>query len=333
MARIVTGIKPTGAPNLGNYLGMIRPALELAAGHDAYYFIADYHALNTGPRPEEVHRLSVVAAATLLAFGLDPSRTALYRQSDVPEVFELTVLLASVTPKGLLNRAHAYKAAVEANEHRGRSPDSEVNMGLFTYPLLMAADILAPAAELVPTGRDQRQHLDITRDVATAFNARVGPVLTVPESHVDERTQTVPGTDGRKMSSSYDNILPVLAPPDALREAIMGIVTDSRSVDAVKNPQQDTVFQLFESVAPPSEVDRLRQRYLAGGVGYGTAKQLLLDAIIETFADARERFADIISAPGEISRILDQGAERARHLANRTLHQAREAIGIRSIEA
>jgi tryptophanyl-tRNA synthetase len=331
MARIVTGIKPTGAPHLGNYLGMIRPALELAARHDAYYFVADYHALNTAPEPEDVHRLSLVAAATMLALGLDPTRTALYRQSDVPEVFELTALLATATSKGLLNRAHAYKATVEANERRGQSVDSGVNMGLFTYPLLMAADILAPGADLVPVGRDQRQHLDIARDVATAFNARLGPVLTAPEAHSDARVDTVVGTDGRKMSKSYRNTIPLLAAPDDLRKAVMSIVTDSRPVEAVKDPEQDTVFRLFEHIAPPDEVERFREDYLAGGLGYGKAKLHLLDLLIETFTHARERFTEIMAAPDEVSRILDQGAQRVRHHTRTTLETARDAIGIRPL--
>ena len=331
MARIVTGIKPTGAPHLGNYLGMIRPALELAAEQDAYYFIADYHALNTAPAPDEVHQRSIVIAATLLALGLDPARTALYRQSDVPEVFELTALLATVTPKGLLNRAHAYKARVDANQCHGRNPDAGVNMGLFTYPLLMAADILAPAADVVPVGGDQRQHLDITLDVATAFNARVGPVLTVPEGRVDGRAEVVVGTDGRKMSKSYANTIPVLAPPEVLRKAVMGIVTDSRPVEAAKDPGHDTVFRLFELVAPPQEVDQLRVRYLAGGTGYGEAKELLLDVLIDSFAVARERYAELIASPGEIADLLDLGAQQAHELARTTLDQAREAIGIRPL--
>ena len=290
MARIVTGIKPTGAPHLGNYLGMIRPALELAAEQDAYYFIADYHALNTAPEPDQVHQRSLVTAATLLALGLGPARTALYRQSDVPEVFELTALLATVTPKGLLNRAHAYKALVDANQCRGRSADAGVNMGLFTYPLLMAADILAPAADVVPVG-----------------------------------------TDGRKMSKSYANTIPVLAPPEVLRKAVMGIVTDSRPVEAAKDPGHDTVFRLFELVAPPQEVDQLRVRYLAGGTGYGEAKELLLDVLIDSFAVARERYAELIASPGEIADLLDLGAQQAHELARTTLDQAREAIGIRPL--
>ena len=331
MARIVTGIKPTGVPHLGNYLGMIRPALELATRHDAYYFVADYHALNTAPEPDEVHRLSLVAAATMLALGLDPARTALYRQSDVPEVFELATLLATATPKGLFNRAHAYKAAVEANERRGQSPDSGVNMGLFTYPLLMAADILTPSAELVPTGRDQRQHLDIARDVATSFNARLGPVLTVPQGHSDAQVHTVVGTDGRKMSKSYRNTIPVLASPDDLRKAVMSIVTDSRPVEAVKDPEQDTVFGLFELLAPPHEVERLREGYLAGGLGYGKAKHALFEILVETFAEARERFVELMAAPDEVGRILDHGAQQVRQHARRTLEQARDAIGIRPL--
>lgn len=331
MARIVTGIKPTGAPHLGNYLGMIRPALELAREHEAYYFVADHHALNSSPDPDALHRRSVETAATLLALGLEPSRTALYRQSDVPEVFELATLLAPVTPKGLLNRAHAYKAIVGENARAERSPDAGVNMGLFTYPLLMAADILAPAAHLVPTGRDQRQHLDITRDVAGTFNARFGHLLTVPESHVDQRTETVIGTDGRKMSKSYGNLIPVLASPDDLRLAVMGIVTDSQPIEAPKDPERDVVFQLYRLVAPSEQVEVLRKRYLAGGVGYGDAKRQLVDVLIDTFAGARDRYAQVVADPGEIAATLDDGAQRVRHLAADTVDRVRQAVGIRPV--
>ena len=333
MQRIVTGIKPTGTPHLGNYLGMIRPALELAEHHDAYYFVADCHALNTAPRPADVQHHTRVVAATLLALGLDPNRTALYRQSDVPEVFMLAVLLAAVTPKGLLNRAHAYKAAVDSNRRGGESPDHGINMGLFTYPLLMAADILGPAADLVPTGRDQRQHLDITRDIAGAFNAQVGPVLTVPDGCVDERAHTVVGTDGRKMSKSYSNTIPILARPEQLRTAVMRIVTDSTPLAAPKDPDRDATFQLYALVAPPAYVDTLRERYLAGRIGYGEAKQRLLEVLVDVFAGPRQRFAAHMADQATLTDVLEDGARRTRRLASETLERAREAVGIGRLTA
>lgn len=328
MTTVVTGIKPTGTPHLGNYLGMIRPALRLAEQHRAYYFIADFHALNSHPDPTDLRRHTLEAAATFLALGLDPGRTTLYRQSDVPEVFELTQALACVTPKGLMNRAHAYKATVDANRRRGLDDDIGVNMGLYTYPLLMAADILAPRADVVPVGRDQQQHLDITRDIATGFNSRYGAVLRVPAAAVDDRTMTVPGTDGRKMSKSYDNVIPILADADVVGRAVMSIVTDSRPVEEPKDPAGDTIFQLFELVGDAPAVEELRDRFLAGGLRYTDAKRQLADVVIAHFREPRRRYAELMARPMDVDETLAAGAARVRERTAGTLGLVRAAVGL-----
>ena len=282
MPRTITGIKPTGRPHLGNYLGMIRPALELARSGGALFFVADYHALTITPPAEEVRERVLDLAATLIAFGLDTERNILYRQSDLPELCELTWILGCATPKGLLNRAHAYKAAVQDNLAHGRDPDQGVGAGLFSYPVLMAADILAHRAEAVPVGRDQRQHVEIARDVAESFNRIYGPVLVVPEAVVDERVMTVPGLDGRKMSKSYGNQIPLSAGPDEIRRLVSRIVTDSRPPSEPKEP--DTILALYRVVAAEADARDLEHRYRAGGVGYAEAKAMLADAIEQLLA-------------------------------------------------
>jgi len=328
MAIALTGIKPTGTPHLGNYLGMIRPALALAVDHDAYYFVADAHALNTTPEPAEVGQFTQQAAATLLALGLNPERSVLYRQSDVLEVFQLSSILACVTPKGLLNRAHAYKAAVDANVAGGRDPDAGVNMGLYTYPVLMAADILCLAAQRVPVGLDQRQHLEIARDIAQGFNRRYGEVLTVPEAAIVPRVATIPGLDGRKMSKSYGNTIPIFGGPDDLRRAVQRIVTDSRPPHEPRDPDSDLIFQLFQHVAPAPDVDVMRRRLREGGLGYAAAKRRLFEALEATFGDARRRYVELVEDPAEISRILTYGGARVRLRAARVLATVRDAVGL-----
>src|SRR5579884_4184520 len=304
----LTGIKPTGTPHLGNYLGMIRPALNLARDYEAYYFIADYHAMTTVKDGAELRALSYDVAAVWLALGLDPARVTLYRQSDIPEVTELTWILACITPKGLMNRAHAYKASVDENRERDRDPDAGVNMGLFNYPILMAADILLPAANVVPVGADQRQHLEMTQDMAEAFNATYGPILTVPEAIIPDDVATIVGLDGRKM--------------------MMRIVTDSRPPDEPKNPEEDTIYQLYRHVAPPEAASSMAERYLAGGLGYGTAKGELYEALESTFGPARERYQEIVGDRAEIDRILAGGADRVRARAVPLLEKIRDAVGV-----
>jgi tryptophanyl-tRNA synthetase len=325
MPRTITGIKPTGRPHLGNYLGMIQPALELARSGEALFFVADYHAL-TIPPAERVRERVLDLAATLIAFGLDTERNILYRQSDLPELCELTWILGCTCPKGLLNRAHAYKAAVADNEAHGRAADQGIGAGLFSYPVLMAADILAHRAEAVPVGRDQRQHVEIARDVAESFNRIYGPVLVLPEAVVDERVRTVPGLDGRKMSKSYGNQIPLSAAPDEIRRLVSRIVTDSRPAGEPKEP--DTILALYRSAAPAADARDLERRYRAGGVGYAEAKAMLGEAIERLLAPARQRHAELMADPQELKDILARGAARARASAAPVLQAVRSATGL-----
>jgi tryptophanyl-tRNA synthetase len=326
MPRTITGIKPTGRPHLGNYLGMMQPALELARSGEALFFVADYHAL-TIPPAEQVREHVLDLAATLIAFGLDTERNILYRQSDLPELCELTWILGCTCPKGLLNRAHAYKAAVADNEAHGRPADQGIGAGLFSYPVLMAADILAHRAEAVPVGRDQRQHVEIARDVAESFNRIYGPVLVVPEAVVDERVMTVPGLDGRKMSKSYGNQIPLSATPDEIRRLVSRIVTDSRTAAEPKEP--DTILALYRAVvAPEADACDLERRYRAGGVGYAEAKAMLADAVERLLAPARQRHAELMADPQGLKDILARGAERARASAAPVLRAVRAATGL-----
>jgi tryptophanyl-tRNA synthetase len=328
MAISITGTRPTGTPHLGNYLGMYRPALALAREHETLCFIADLHALIDVRDPEVLRARTREIAAVWLACGLDPRRTVLYRQSDVPAISEVVWLVACVTAKGVLNRAHAYKAMVEANGQAGRDPDAGVTAGLFSYPLLMAADILALGAELVPVGRDQRQHVEAAREIARAFNSAYGEVLRVPEAVVDERVMTVPGLDGRKMSKSYGNVIAIMAQPDELRRCVMRIVTDSRRPEQPKDPDADTVFSLYREFASTDDVATMRARYLEGGVGYADAKQALFEALDERLRGPRARYRELIEDPGELERVLEAGAAAARERADATLARMRAAVGL-----
>jgi tryptophanyl-tRNA synthetase len=328
MAISITGTRPTGTPHLGNYLGMYRPALALAREHETLCFIADLHALIDVRDPDVLRARTREIAAVWLACGLDPERTVLYRQSDVPAISEAVSLLACVTPKGELNRAHAYKAMVDANRLAGRDPDAGVSAGLFGYPLLMAADILAIGAEIVPVGRDQRQHVEAAREIARAFNGAYGEVLREPEALVNERVMTVPGLDGRKMSKSYDNVIPIMAEPDELRRRVMRIVTDSRRPEEPKDPESDTVFGLYREFAAEDEVRALRARYEAGGVGYAEAKALLFEVLEERLRAPRARYRQLLDDPGELERVLAAGGAAARARADATLARMRAAVGL-----
>jgi tryptophanyl-tRNA synthetase len=327
--RSLTGIKPSGTPHVGNYLGAIVPALELAQHHDALYFIADYHALTTVQDGARMRALTYELAATWLACGLDPEQVVFCRQSDVPEVFELSWVLGCFAGKGLLNRAHAYKAQVQENEQAGRDLDDGVSMGLFTYPVLMAADILLYDTDVVPVGQDQRQHVEIARDIAASLNHAYGaPVLRLPEPRIDEQVMTVTGLDGRKMSKSYDNVIPLFAPPKRLRKLVMSIVTDSTPVEDPKDPDTCNVFALYRLFASAEDSAALAERYRAGGMGYGEAKGALFDAMESRLAPLRSRYEEIIADTGELDRILADGAERARALAAPTMQRVRDAIGV-----
>lgn len=328
MKTAVTGIKPTGTPHLGNYLGMYRPALELARDHMAFYFIADYHALTVEAPPEVRRELSHQVAATSLALGLDPSRAVLYRQSDLPEVCELAWILACITPKGLLNRGHAYKAVRDANLASGRDADVGVNVGLFNYPVLMAADVLIMQADAVPVGQDQQQHVEILRDVAAAFNRRYGRLLTLPQAAIDSRVATIPGLDGQKMSKSYGNAIPIFAEPAELRRLVMRIRTDSRTPDEAKDPDTDPVFSLYRHVADADAAGTLLRRYEAGSVGYGEAKELLVEALEAALGEPRRRYGEALRDHGLLEAVLTEGAAQARERAVPLLRAVREAVGL-----
>lgn len=324
----LTGIKPTGSPTLGNYLGMLRPALELAQDHRALYFIADYHALTTVHDGEQMREATAEMAATWLAIGLDPEQAVVYRQSDVPEVFELTWVLSCFAPKGLLNRAHAYKAIVDDNSSAGRTQDDGVSMGLFNYPVLMAADILAFDADVVPVGLDQKQHLEIARDIAAALNSTYdAELLKLPEPLIREVVETVPGTDGRKMSKSYDNTLPMFVGPDEMRKRIRRIVTDSRRPEDPKDPETDTLFRIYRAVAPTEATEELRSKYLEGGMGYGQVKDDLADRVEGLLAGPRQTFHELMEDRSTLERVLADGAERAREIASGVLFRVRAAVG------
>ncbi len=318
--RVLSGIQPSGTLHLGNYFGMMKPAIELQEHNECFYFIADFHALTQTPEPEALRERSRNVAVDFLACGLDPERTVFFRQSDVPEVLELTWYLSCLTPLGLLERCHSYKDKVA----RGIA----ANHGLFSYPVLMAADILLYRSELVPVGKDQKQHLEVTRDLAIRFNGRYGELLTVPEPMIRQTVAVVPGTDGQKMSKSYDNTIELFGDEKKIRKRIMRIVTDSTPLEAPKDPEHCTVFALYRLLASPEETEQLRRRYLAGGMGYGEAKQLLFEKYREYFSPMREKREELLRAPDRIEAILQAGARRARTVAAETLKRVRRAVGI-----
>lgn len=324
----LTGIQPSGDLHLGNYLGAIRPALELVDNYDAYYFIADGHALTTVLNADELRRQTYEAAATWIALGLDPSRVVIYRQSDIPEVFELSWVLSCVTPKGLLNRAHKYKDVVDENAAAGRTPDDGVSIGLFNYPVLMAADILIVGANVVPVGADNKQHLEIARDIAEAFNRTFGETLVVPEFHGQASDSIITGSDGRKMSKSYGNVIPIFAPPEAQAKMVMRIVTDSRPPEEPKDPATDNVFRLYQHFASPSDVEAMRARYTKGGVGYAEVKRELAALLEKNFAEPRARYEELLADRSAIDKILSDGAERAREVTREVLMRVKRAVGL-----
>jgi tryptophanyl-tRNA synthetase len=324
----LTGIKPSGTPHVGNYLGMIRPALELARTYQALYFIADYHALTTVRDKETMRYQTFEVAATWLALGLDPEKVIFYRQSDIPEVLELTWILSCFTAKGLLNRAHAYKAATDENTAAGKPLDEGINTGLYLYPVLMAADILMFGSHFVPVGADQRQHVEIARDIAMAFNNNYGEILTIPEAVIREEVMTIPGLDGRKMSKSYDNVIPIFAPANELRKSVMKIVTDSRRPEEPKDPDMDNVFAIYRYFAAQEDIERVRQRYLAGGLAYSEIKGDLFDLLESQFGEARSKFEALMKDWGYLDQVLLSGAEKARRMAVPMMEEIRRAVGV-----
>lgn len=324
----LTGIKPSGTPHIGNYLGMIRPALELAKEYQAMYFIADYHALTTVRDARALKHSTYEVAATWLALGMDPNNVIFYRQSDIPEVMELTWILSCFTAKGLLNRAHAYKAAVDENLAIGENPDEGINAGLYFYPALMAADILLFDTNYVPVGLDQKQHIEISRDIAQAFNSNYGQVFTLPEAVIREEVMTVPGLDGRKMSKSHDNVIPLFAPKAQLKKRVMRIVTDSRRPEEPKDPETDNVFAIYKHFAGGDELEKVRQGYLQGGLAYSEVKTDLYEVLEGTFGDARQKYEELMGDWEYLEGVLMQGAEKARKKSIPKIMQVRKAIGI-----
>jgi tryptophanyl-tRNA synthetase len=330
--RFLTGITTTGTPHLGNYVGALRPAVEASRkpGTENYYFLADYHALIKCDEPARVQRSTLEIAACWLACGLDPEHVYFYRQSDIREIPELTWLLTCVTGKGLLNRAHAYKAQVDKNTAAGVEPDDGVTAGLFMYPVLMAADILLFKAHKVPVGRDQVQHLEMARDIASSFNHLYGELLVLPEAQVDDTVALLPGTDGRKMSKSYDNVIPLFAPREQLRKQIMAIVTDSSAPGEPKKVEGSALFQIYEAFATKDEAGQLRKAY-AEGISWADAKQTLFERIDREIAPMREKYDTLIANPAEIERILQRGAEKARSLGSPFMAQLKDAVGLRNL--
>jgi len=325
----LTGIKPTGTPHIGNYIGAIKPALKLAETCEARYFIADYHALNVIKDAAKLRELTYEIAAAWLACGLDPETALFYRQSQVPETFELMTMLLAFTPKGLMNRAHAYKAMIQKNRDEGADLDDGVNMGLFTYPVLMAADILLFDTDYVPVGNDQFQHIEMAVDIAESFNFIYKTEgFRLPQPMATEETRTVVGLDGRKMSKSYGNIIPLFASEAELKKLIMRIVTNSQSLEEPKDPDTCNIFALYRHFATEQQIEALRQRYLAGGMGWGHAKTELFNVMNDRLSPLRIKYNDLLNNKDHIDATLRQGSERARGLASAKLDSLRRIVGL-----
>ena len=332
--RILTGITTTGTPHLGNYAGAIRPAIVASRQSDAdsFYFLADYHALIKCDDPLRIQRSRLEIAATWLAAGLDVERVTFYRQSDIPEIPELTWLLTCVAAKGLLNRAHAYKASVDKNVEAGEDPDAGITMGLFSYPVLMAADILMFNAHQVPVGRDQIQHVEMARDIGQRFNHLFGKgkeFFVMPEALIEESVATLPGLDGRKMSKSYDNTIPLFSSAKEMKDAISRIVTDSRLPGEAKDPDNSHLFTLYQAFATKEQSNEFRGD-LVQGLGWGDAKQRLFQLLDSELGEARENYHRLIERPADLEDILQAGAQKARRIATPFLGELREAVGLRS---
>jgi tryptophanyl-tRNA synthetase len=332
VVRVLTGITTSGTPHLGNYVGAIRPAVRASreSGVQSFYFLADYHALIKVGEPARIQRSTLEIAATWLAAGLDPQKVIFYRQSDIPEIPELTWFLTCLTGKGLLNRAHAYKAQVDKNLAAGADPDADVTAGLFMYPVLMAADILMFKAHRVPVGRDQIQHIEMARDMASSFNHLYGPQLVLPEAQIEETVATLPGLDGRKMSKSYDNTIALFTPPDVLRKQIAGLVTDSRAPGEPKSTDGSALFDIYQAFATPDETQSMRQAF-AQGIAWGEAKQQLFERIDREIAPMRASYEELMAHPGKIEDILRDGAAKARALAAPFMLQLRDCVGLRNL--
>lgn len=323
MKRILTGIQPSGIPHIGNYFGAMKQCIDLQNGNEGecFLFIADYHSMTTNPKPEDLKQRIERLAVDFLACGIDPEKTVFFRQSDVPEVCELTWILNCITGLGLLERAHSYKDKIA----KGFQP----NNGLFSYPVLMASDILIYRSDLVPVGKDQKQHLEMTRDIAIKFNQTYGETFVIPDEKISESVSVIPGLDGQKMSKSYNNTIEIFGEEKAMRKKFMSIKTDSKSVEEVKDPDTSSIFQLYRLFATPDQVEEMRRKYLAGGYGYGHAKQALYEAYLDYFAPMRKRREELMANMDYVHAILKSGGERARAEAIRTMDIVRKRVGLR----
>ena len=329
----LTGITTTGTPHIGNYVGAIRPGIaaskDLATKH--FYFLADYHSLAKNEDPDKIGRSTLEIAAAWLALGLDTEHAYFYRQSDIPEILELTWILTSMTAKGLMNRAHSYKAAVQANVDNGNNDtDKGITMALYSYPILMAADILMFKSTKVPVGQDQKQHVEMARDIAQRFNHHYGETFVLPESVIDENTAVLKGLDGRKMSKSYNNTIPLFADERRLKKLIMKIKTNSLGPAEPKDTEDSTLYDIYKAFATPDETSEIERRY-AEGIAWGEMKQLLFDYINEHIKPAREEYERLIADPAIVEAELEKGAVKAREIASPYLAQIRDAIGIRGL--
>ena len=323
---VLTGIKPTGTPHMGNYVGALHPLIEMAKTRKTFVFIADLHALNIIHDPNQIRQHTYEIAAILLALGLNLENATLFRQSDIVQVSQLSTMLMNVTPKGLMNRAHSYKAAVEKNTASGADVDAGVNMGLYTYPILMAADILLYNTDVVPVGADQKQHVEFARDIAGYFNHTYGEIFKLPEPVISADAGIIPGLDGRKMSKSYDNIIPLFAPESELKKKIMRIITDSKLPDEPKNPDESTIFQLYRQFANVDEIADMRARFERGGMGYGDAKRILFEKINSVLSAPRAEYERLMSNTSELDNVLASGAARARAVAEKTYERVHRAM-------
>jgi tryptophanyl-tRNA synthetase len=340
VSRVLTGITTSGTPHLGNYVGSIRPSVRASLADDvqSFYFLADYHALIKIGDPARVQRSTLEIAASWLAAGVDPERVTFYRQSDIPEIPELTWLLTCVTGKGMLNRAHAYKASVDKNNAAGNDPDADVTAGLFMYPVLMAADILMFNAHKVPVGRDQIQHIEMARDIAQSFNYRYktggaqsgSDYFTLPEAEIEASVATLPGLDGRKMSKSYDNTIPLFAPKAELKKLIAGIVTDSRAPGEPKDIEGSALYQIYQAFASEEEAKAMQEAY-KNGIAWGDAKQMLFERIDQEVAPMREKYESLMNDPAQIEAILLKGADKARQVGTPFMQSLRQAVGLRGL--
>lgn len=330
--RILTGITTTGTPHLGNYVGAIRPAVIASKSQDieSFYFLADYHALIKCQNPDEIHRSTLEIAASWMALGLDTDNAIFYRQSDIPEIPQLTWLLSCMTAKGLMNRSHAYKAAVQDNEAANEDADFGITMGLFSYPVLMAADILLFNAGKIPVGRDQIQHVEMARDIAQRFNHHYGEHFVLPEALVDDNVALLQGLDGRKMSKSYGNAIPLFVSEKQLKKHINKIITNLLEPGEPKDPDSSAVFQIWQAFASPEQSREMRNEF-ARGIAWGEAKKRLFELVNKELAPARARYEELLDAPQEVEAVLQAGARRAREISQPFIAKLRRAVGIRPL--